>query len=43
MRGGIFQVGFFLLVWEATGKVCGVLVAMPLGQSRAPPSPSEQQ
>jgi len=28
---------------EAMGKVCGVPVAMPLGQSRAPPSASGQQ
>jgi hypothetical protein len=34
---------FYLLVWEAMGKVCGVPVAMPLGQSWAPPSASEQQ
>jgi len=34
---------FYLLVWEAMGKVCGVPVAMPLGQSRAPPSASGQQ
>jgi len=28
---------------EAMGKACGVPMAMPLGQSRAPNLPSEQQ
>jgi hypothetical protein len=41
--GGDLLGWFYLLVWEATGKVCGVPVAMLLGQSRAPPSASEQQ
>jgi hypothetical protein len=32
-----------LPVRVAMGKVCGVLMAVPLGQSRAPPSTNEQQ
>jgi hypothetical protein len=43
VTGGNLLGWFYLLAWEAMGKVCGVPVAMPLGQSRAPPSASEQQ
>jgi hypothetical protein len=42
--GGGELLGWFLLAArKATGKDCGVPVAMPLGQSRAPPPPSETQ
>jgi hypothetical protein len=38
---GNFLGGFRTSFGEATAKCCGVVVAMPLGQSRAPPSSSE--
>ena len=38
---GNFWAGMWMSVWEATVKCCGVAVAMPQGQSWAPPSSSE--
>lgn len=38
---GNFLGGFRTSFREATAKCCGVVVAMPLGHSRAPPSSSE--
>ncbi len=38
---GNFGVGMWMFTLEATVKCCGVTVAMPQGQSWAPPSSSE--
>lgn len=40
---GNFRAGLRMSVWEATVTCCGVAVAMPQGQSWAPPSSSESQ
>ena len=40
---GNSRAGLWVLAWEATVTFCGVAVAMPQGQSWAPPSASESQ